>query len=129
MADMISVLIIMIFIYFALKKYAIPRIAAKRAAKAGIPYPVAAGAPRMEGLQAVQAAIQTSSRPVTCFDMRIVDTVVSDEEDTDTVLTQRITYAASEMLLNASLRGSDVRFYVVDAFRNALMLYVTYTVR
>lgn len=127
MADMISILVFMIFAYFAGKKLIIPRIVAARAAKKGTP--AAVEAPRMEGIPAVQAAIQTGTRPVTCFDMRIVCTVVGDNEDVDDVLTQRITYAASEMLLNASVRGSDVRLHVVNAFCSAVMLYVTYTVR
>lgn len=128
MADMISILVFMIFAYFAGKKLIIPRIIAARAAKKGIP--AVAEAPRMEGLPTVQTAIQTGTRPVTCFDMRIVCTIVPDsEDDPDAVLTQRITYATSEMLLNASLRGSDVHLHVCNAFRNALMLYVTYTVR
>ena len=131
MADMISILVFMIFAYFAGKKLIIPRIVAARAAKKGTP--AAAEAPRMEGIPAVQAAVQaavqTGTRPVTCFDMRIVCTIVGDNEDVDDVLTQRITYAASEMLLNASVRGSDVRLHVVNAFCNAVMLYVTYTVR
>lgn len=130
MADMLSILIIMIVVYICGKKLIIPRIVALRAAKKGqtaltAPCTATAGG----GMPFVQTAVQAGGRPVTCFDMRLVNTAVSDEEDADTVLTRRITYAASEMLLNASLRGSDVRLYIVNAFHNALMLYVTYAVR
>lgn len=130
MADMISVLVIMIFAYFAVKKFAIPRIAAKRAAKRE---PVTVSVPDgTEGMQAVQAAIKATAgnRPITCFDMRLIPTYVSDDgDDNEGVLTQRITYAASEMLLNASLRGDNVRLSVSDGICGNLMLYVTYTVR
>lgn len=134
MADMLSILIIMIVIYICGKKLIIPRIVALRAAKKGqtsltAPSTATAGGGMPFVQTAIQTAVQAGGRPVTCFDMRLVNTAVSDEEDADTVLTQRITYAASEMLLNASLRGSDVRLYIVNAFHNALMLYVTYAVR
>lgn len=133
MADMLSILIIMIVIYICVKKLVIPRIVALRAAKKGqtsltAPCTATAGGGMPLVQAAIQTAVQTGGRPVTCFDMRLVNTAVSDGEDADTVLTQRITYAASEMLLNASLRGSDVRLYIVNAFHNALMLYVTYAV-
>lgn len=128
MADMLSILIVVIAAYFAAKKLIIPRIVAARAAKKGIPATVESS--RMEGIPAVQAAIQTGARPVTCFDMRLVSLYTpDDEEDGTDILTQRITYAASEMLLNASLRGDNIRFGIMNGVYNRLVLYVTYTVR
>lgn len=134
MADMLSILIVMVFAYFAIKKYVIPRIAARRAAKNLPPVEVAAS-DSASGMAAIQSAVQAvaGGRSVTCFDMRFVDTHVSfdvkDDEKNDNTLIQRITYAASEMLLNASTRGDNVRLSVLPMPSGALMLYVTYTVR
>lgn len=131
MADMISILIFMIFAYFAIKKFVIPRIAAKRAAKTGetstIDLP-----PVMEGMPAVQSVIQTG-HPVTCFDMRIVDATLCNYDENGTekdmeAFTQRMKYAASELLLNASTRGDNVRLSAIN-WKCYILLYVTYTVR
>lgn len=131
MADMISILVFMIFAYFAGKKLIIPRIVAARAAKKGTP--AVAEAPRMEGFPAVQTAPQTTgTRPVTCFDMRLVDATLcgydenGTQEDIDT-FAQRMKYAASELLLNASTRGDNVRLYALN-WKCYILLYVTYTV-
>lgn len=134
MADMISILIVMIFAYFVIKKYVIPRIAARRMAKNLPPVEVAVS-DSASGMAAIQAAVQATAggHSVTCFDMRFVDCHVSfdvkDDEKSDNTLTQRITYAASEMLLNASTRGDNVRLSALLMPSGALMLYVTYTVR
>lgn len=138
MADMISILIFIIFAYFAAKKLIIPavsaRIAAKRAAKNLPPVEVSVS-DSASGMAAIQAAVQATAggRSVTCFDMRFVDSRVpfdvKDDEKNDNTLTQRITYAASEMLLNASTRGDDVRLSALLMPSGSLMLYVTYTVR
>lgn len=131
MADMISILIFMIFAYFAIKKFVIPRIAAKRVAKKGETSTVYLS-PGMEGMPAVQSVIQTG-RSVTCFDMRIVDATIcdygenGDEKDMD-AFAQRMKYAASELLLNASTRGDNVRLSVLN-WKCYILLYVTYTVR
>lgn len=131
MADMISILIILIFAYFAGKKLIIPRIVAARAAKKG--HPAAVEAPRMEVLPAVQTAPQTGTRPVTCFDMRLVDAVLCNYDENGTkddldAFAQRMKYAASELLLNASTRGENVRLFAIN-FKCYILLYVTYTVR
>lgn len=137
MADMISILIFMIFAYFAAKKLIIPavsaRISAKRAAKNLPPVEVAVS-DSASGMAAIQAAVQATAggRSVTCFDMRLIRTPAPDDdtgEDDDTTFTQRVTYAASEMLLNASTRGDAVRLNAVFIRPYALMLYVTYAVR
>lgn len=134
MADMISILIFMIFAYFAIKKFVIPRIAAKRAAKkdgtstADLPITV-------EGMQPPQAAMTATPghHPVTCFDMRIVDSTLCNYDENGTekdmeAFTQRMKYAASELLLNASTRGDNVRLSAIN-WKCYILLYVTYTVR
>ncbi|MCI9397143.1 MAG: hypothetical protein HFI55_09535 [Lachnospiraceae bacterium] len=152
MADMLSILIIMIVAYICGKKLIIPRIlvmrAAKKAASAPGPAPGTAVPDGTPGMAAVQAALQAvpsspstaiaGTRPITCFDMRLISTSVSDSDkdadgngdsDTVTAFIQRVTYAANEMLLNASLRGDNVRLGFLNCTRNTLMLYITYTVR
>ncbi len=134
MADMISILIFIIFCYFVAKKLIIPtvsaRVAAKRAAKNLPPVEVAIS-DSASGMAAIQAAIQATAggRSVTCFDMRFVDTSTDalDEHVWD-ILRQRITCDASEMLLNASTRGDNVLLSALLMPSGTLMLYVTYTV-
>lgn len=136
MADMISILIFVIFAYFAAKKLIIPavsaRVAAKRAAKNLPPVEVAVS-DSASGMAAIQAAVQaTGHHSITCFDMRLID-IPAPNDDTgegdDTTFVQRITYAVNEMLLNASTRGDAVRLNAVFIRPYTLMLYVTYTVR
>lgn len=134
MADMLSILIVVTAVYFAAKKLIIPRIAAVRAAKAKKPEPVepvmlegAAGS--VQAWQAVSQA-RAVGHPVTCFDMRLLDVSVDDlDEHAGDILRQRITCEASEMLLNASTRGDNVRLSFFDWSAGYMMLYVTYTVR
>lgn len=135
MADMISILVFMIFAYFAGKKLIIPRIVAARVAKKGTP--AVAEAPRPEGFPAVQTAPQTvpqtGTHSVTCFDMRLVDATICDYDKNGTTddleaFSQRMKYAASELLLNASTRGDNVRLYAIN-WKCYILLYVTYTVR
>lgn len=149
MADMISILVFIIFAYFAGKKLIIPRIVAARAAKKGTP--AGAGAPRMEGFPADQTAplplpdIQTGPRvspglrlspglhSVTCFDMRLVDATICDyDENGDKngfdAFAERMKHAASDLLLNASTRGDNVRLYALN-LKCCILLYVTYEVR
>lgn len=137
MADMISILIFIIFCYFVAKKLIIPtvsaRVAAKRAAKNLPPVEVSVS-DSASGMAAIQAAVQATAggRSVTCFDMRIIHTPAPDDdtgEDDDITFTHRVTYAANEMLLNASTRGDAVRLNAVFIRPYALMLYVTYAVR
>lgn len=130
MADMISILIFMFFAYFAIKKFVIPRVAAKRAAKKGETSTVDLS-PAIEGMQTVQSVIQTG-HPVTCFDMRIVDATLCNYDENGTekdmeAFTQRMKYAASELLLNASTRGDNVRLSAIN-WKCYILLYVTYTV-
>lgn len=148
MADMLSILIIMIVAYICGKKLIIPRILVMRAAKKAASAPGTAVPDGTPGMAAVQAALQAvpsspstaiaGTRPITCFDMRLISTSVSDSDkdadgngdsDTVTAFIQRVTYAANEMLLNASLRGDNVRLGFLNCTRNTLMLYITYTVR
>lgn len=143
MADMISILVFIIFAYFAGKKLIIPRIVAARAAKKGTP--AGAGAPRMEGFPAVQTAplplpdIQTGPclspglHSVTCFDMRLVDaTICGYDENGDKngfdAFAERMKHAASDLLLNASTRGDNVRLYALN-LKCCILLYATYEVR
>lgn len=138
MADMISILIFIIFAYFVVKKFVLPRIAAKKAAKDNVPAVAGvAGISGMESLPAVQTisqtAVQTGTHSVTCFDMRLVDATICDyDENGDNdgldTFTQRMKYAASELLLNASTRGDNVRLYALN-WKCYILLYVTYTVR
>lgn len=135
MADMISILVFIIFAYFAGKKFIIPRIAAARAAKKGTP--AVAGTPLLGGSPAVQTAPQTvpqtGTHSVTCFDMRLVDATICDydengDKDGMDAFAQRMKYAASELVLNASTRGDNVRLYALN-WKCYILLYVTYTVR
>ena len=143
MADMISILVFIIFAYFAGKKLIIPRIVAARAAKKGTP--AGAGVPRMEGFPAVQTAplplpdIQTGPRvspgphSVTCFDMRLVDATICDYDENGDKngfddFAERMKHAASDLLLNASTRGDNVRLYALN-LKCCILLYATYEVR
>ncbi len=142
MADMLSILIIMIVAYFTVKRLILPRILAIRAAKKGKGKGDGEGEtaptdPRLtgnEGMQTVPTAIpaipaaRPGIRPVTCLDVRFVRFNLPDDEGIEETLTSRIAYAANEMLLNASIRGSDVRFHVAVTHPDLMMLYVTYTV-
>lgn len=138
MADMLSILIIMIVAYFTVKRLIIPRIVAIRAAKKGKGKGDGEGETAHadsrltgnEGMTAIPAipAARPGIRPVTCLDVRFVRFNLPDDEGIEETLTSRIAYAANEMLLNASIRGSDVRFHVAVTHPDVLMLYVTYTV-
>ena len=138
MADMLSILIIMIVIYICVKKLVIPRIVALRAAKKGqtsltAPCTATAGGGMPLVQTAIQTAVQTGGRPVTCFDMRLVDATICNYDENGTkddldAFTQRVKYAASELLLSASTRGDNVRLYALN-WKCYILLYVTYTVR
>lgn len=117
MADMIKIIAILIFSYFVVKKYIIPRIAAKRAAKNGA---LIASHPIPEELQNAMAA--NGGRKVTGFDMRWIDLAASDEK-----VELDLREKANEMLMLASARGTDVRLNMVN-MGVTLLLYVTYVV-
>ncbi len=136
MSDMLSILIIVIVAYIAAKRLIVPRIVALRASKKGkngtahvIPVPADPCPASKENMQAVQTAIQTGGRSVTCLDVRFVNFNLPDDEEIGETLSMRVTHAANEMLLNASIRGTDVRFHVAVPHPDVLMLYVTYAVR
>lgn len=122
MADVLSIIIFLIFAYIVSKKYIIPRIVAKRAAKRGETFaPAETESTGIADLQELQGMLN-GRRPVTCMDVRWVDLAATDE-----ILEQDLRYKANEMLLNASTRGRDVQLNVVNMGVN-LLLYVTYTV-
>lgn len=116
MSNMIQILIIIIFAYIVGKKYIIPRIKAKRAAKSGVmisPYPVP---------DELQEALAKGDRKVSRFDMRWVDLAGTDEQ-----VERDLREKVNEMLMLASARGTDVRLNVVNMGVN-LLIYVTYAV-
>lgn len=136
MSDMLSIFIIVTVAYIAAKRLIIPRIVALRAAKKGkdetapaSPADPCFGFASKEDVQAVQTAIQTGGRSVTCLDVRFVCFNLPDDEEIGETLSMRVTHAANEMLLNASIRGTDVRFHAAVLHPDVLMLYVTYVVR
>lgn len=116
MADMIQILIIIIFAYIVGKKFIIPRIKAKRAAKNGA---LITSHPIPEELQ---MALLKGDRKVTGFEMRWVDLAATDEQ-----LEVDLRAKANEILMLASARGTDVRLNVVNMGVN-LLIYVTYAV-
>lgn len=116
MADLISIIMIFIFGFFTVKKLILPRIMAKRAAKNGV---VISSAPIPDGMQ---EAIAKTNRPLTGFDVKLVEYSESKE-----AMICDIRAAAEDMLLKASLSGRDVKLGMVDV-AVALVLYVTYTV-
>lgn len=125
MADFISIIMIIIFAYFAAKKLIIPRIMAKKAAKGATPAAATAG-----NVLATETAVNavTESRPITFIDVREEPLRVSEDEDpmTGDALPQRLEKTANEMLLNASLRGRNVQFGTINA-GGSVILYTTYT--
>lgn len=133
--NVISISVVIVFICILYKKTLLPRIALKRAAKAGqavqtADSPSPAQPPSLADLmQAGRFSGQSlpGSRPVTCFDMRLVDLSLTGGSDGDT-LERRITYAASEMLLNLCSRGASPVLGAVRITDDLLMLYATYAV-
>lgn len=132
LANWISTAVFLIVAYFYIKKKILPRLALKRAAKAG--QTVDAGqtaadlSPTLAGLmQTGQFSGQTlaQSRPVMCFDMRIIvlDEIGNGDGDT---FERRISYEANEMLLKYCSRGITPTLRVLMLNSNCLMLYVTY---
>lgn len=144
MADVISILVVIVFVYIVTKKVFLPRLALKRAAKAGqtvmqqpgqtvpgqtIPATGASLFPAdiMQAGRFSGHIPQTpSSRPVTCFDMRLIDLSTVGKSDGDTV-EQRVTYAASELLLSLCSRGVVPTLSALMLTDNILMLYATYS--
>lgn len=121
MADLISIIMIIIFGFFTVKKLILPRIMAKRAAKNGV---VISSQPIPDGMQ---EAIAKTNRPLTGLGgVQLINLSLFDGETDTEALETRIRQTASEMLLNASLSGRDVRLNMSYA-HPVLILYVTYT--
>lgn len=120
MADFISIIMIIIFAYFAVKKFIIPRIMAKKAAKNGA---VISSTIIPDGMQ---EAIANTNRPLTGLGIQLINLSLFDGETDMEALATRIRQTASEMLLNASMSGRDVRLNMLYA-HPVLILYVTYT--
>lgn len=138
MSDVITIIVVMAFAYVVLKIVVLPRLALRRAAKAGQALTQQAGqqtagtsAPSLTDImqagrfsgQPFQASV---SRPVTCFDMRIIDLSTIGKGDGDT-LEQRITYTVSEMLLTLCSRGFTPALGAMMLTDDLLMFYVTYS--
>lgn len=141
MADVITIIVVMAFAYVVLKIVVLPRLALKRAAKAGQTVAQltgqtdgqAAGAmpPSFPGIMQAgrfsgQPFQAPASRPVTCFDMRIIDLTTIGKGDGDT-LEQRITYTVSEMLLTLCSRGFTPTLGALMLTDDLLMFYATYS--
>lgn len=134
-ANAISILLVMIFIYFVVKRKVLPALALKRAAKAGQAVQTMAAGQTAENLSPSPASpIQTglfsghslqSRLPVTCFDMRIIVLDEIGDGDSDT-FERRITYEANEMLLKYCSRGITPTLRILMINSNCMMLYVTY---
>lgn len=121
MADLISTIMIIIFGFFTVKKLILPRIMAKRAAKNGV---VISSAPIPDGMQEATAK---TNRPLTGLGgVQLINLSLFDGETDTEALETRIRQTASEMLLNASMSGRDVRLNMVYG-HPVLILYVTYT--
>lgn len=116
MTGIIQLLIIVIFCVIVAKKYIIPRIVSKRAAKNGA---LITSHPIPEELQ---MALLKGDRKVTGFEMRWVELTATDEQ-----LEVDLRAKANEILMLASARGTDVRLNIVQMGVN-LLVYVTYAV-
>lgn len=130
LANWIVTAVFLIVAYFYIKKKILPKLALKRAAKAGQTVDAGQAAvtpsPTLAGLmQAGQFSgqIPVPSRPVMCFDMRIIEL---DEVGNGDTFERRITYEANEMLLKYCSRGIAPTLQALMLGRNCLMLYVTY---
>ena len=129
-ANWISAAVFLIVAYFYIKKKILPKLALKRAAKTGqtVDAGQAEASPSLASLmQTGQFSGQTlaTSRPVMCFDMRIVVLDPKGDEDKDN-FERRITYEANEMLLKYCSRGITPTLRALMLNSNCLMLYVTY---
>lgn len=116
MTGIIQLLIIAIFCVIVAKKYIIPRIVSKRAAKNGA---LITSHPIPEELQ---MALLKGDRKVTGFEMRWVSLAESDEQ-----VELDLRAKANEILMLASARGTDVRLSMVN-MGMSLLLYATYAV-
>lgn len=132
-ANWISVAVFLIVVYFYAKKKILPKLALKKAAKAGQTVD-AAGQTAADLSPTLASLMQTGcfsgqtlapSLPVMCFDMRIIALDEIGNGDGDT-FERRITYEANEMLLKYCSRGITPTLHALMLGRNCLMLYVTY---
>lgn len=128
--NIIAFAVFAVFAYFYAKKKILPRLALKRAAKAGqaLPDQTAAGIPAPAGAVVpgqFSGQFPQPHPPVMCFDMRIVDLRTVGDGDGDT-FERRITYEANEMLLKFSSRGMTPTLGAMLLSDGILMLYVTY---
>lgn len=149
MSNFITILVVMAFAYVVLKIVVLPRLALRRAAKAGqavtqlsgqtdgqaagatplsVPgaIPVTLPGIMQAGRFSGQPFQAPASRPVTCFDMRIIDLSTIGKGDGDT-LEQRITYTVSEMLLTLCSRGFAPTLGALMLTDDLLMFYATYS--
>lgn len=134
-ANAISFLLVMVFIYFVAKKKVLPALALKRAAKTGQAVQTMAAGQAAENLSSSPASLmQTglfsgqslqSKFPVMCFDMRLINLHEIGSCDGDT-FERRITYEANEMLLKYCSRGITPTLHALMINDDCLMLYVTY---
>ena len=131
-ANWISAAVFLIVAYFYIKKKILPKLALKRTAKTGQTVDAgqaeASPSPTLASLmQTGQFSGQTlaTSRPVMCFDMRIVVLDPKGDEDKDN-FERRIIYEANEMLLKYCSRGITPTLRALMLNSNCLMLYVTY---
>lgn len=132
-ANAISIIVVMVFIYFLAKRKVLPALALKRAAKAGQAIQTmdagqTAGNLSPSPANPVQTGLFSGQflqprLPVKCFDMRIIDL---DEIGNGDTFERRITYEANEMLLKYCSRGITPTLRVLMINSNCLMLYVTY---
>lgn len=132
LVNWISTVVFLVLAYFYIKKKILPRLALKRAAKAG--QTVDAGQTAADLSPTLASLMQTGqfsgqtlaqSRPVMCFDMRIIvlDEIGNGDGDT---FERRISYEANEMLLKCCSRGITPTLRALMLNSNCLMLYVTY---
>ncbi len=133
LANWIFTAVFLMFAYFYAKKKILPKLALKRAAKAGQTVD-AAGQTAADLSPTLASLMQTGrfsgqtlapSRPVMCFDMRVIVLDEIGKGDGDT-FERRISYEANEMLLKYCSRGIIPTLNALMLNSNCLMLYVTY---
>lgn len=131
-ANIISIVVVMVFLYILAKKTLLPRLALKRAAKAGQEVDTAK-VPALSAADFMQAGRfprqgAHAPLPVACFDMRLIKLYeFDDNENEEDYLERRIKYEANEMLLGLCSRGIAPSLKVLMLSSGCMMLYVTYT--
>lgn len=127
-ADIITAAVFIAFVCLAARKHLLPRLAARRAGKAGNAPEEASSLPA--DLTALRTALPAAAFPAgtprqaVCFDMRILDlSAIGSGGDS---WERHIAYAANEMLLGISVRGAVVQFGMVCPDPGTLILYAAY---